>query len=251
MTFSIDTTGLEADQIAVLESSAVKAALLASYQKQHEADEKPLRTKRDELMQEVATLKGKVKEVDDLGGVEALKKAKELEPALKGKDDAVTEKDMKIQQLTDKVEKMQQQQIDSALSKELSKAIREMNGIPELLEPALRARVKADLDESGRVKITVLGEDGKTPWVTDGRDATPKDLLSTLKSAPTYSRAFDAPKNSGGGSDPGGSRPITEANPFAKATLNVTEQSKLMNTDKARAVVLANAAGVKIQGLNA
>jgi hypothetical protein len=109
-----------------------------------------------------------------------------------------------------------------------------------------RARTVFELDENGNV---VAMKDGKVIYNGNAEPITIKDWVNTT--------AKDAPhlfKESSGGGAPGGKGGqggggFSGKNPFKAESMNLTEQGKLINTDRPLAARLAQEAGVSIPGL--
>lgn len=102
-------------------------------------------------------------------------------------------KDKEIARLQRQLEHVQ---IDSKVVEAISKA----GGNVELLKPHVRSRLQLNTDDFSTV---VLDTDGKTPKVDgDGNPVTIDALVGEMRTSETYSGAFKATAQSGGGSDP-------------------------------------------------
>jgi len=90
----------------------------------------------------------------------------------------------------------------SFINAEITSAIASAKGIPDLLMPVIRSKVKTE-DKDGKLNIVVLGQDGK-PRIKDGQGAafTLADLVAELKSNETFGRAFDGAGATGAGTTP-------------------------------------------------
>lgn len=121
-----------------------------------------------------------------------------------------------------------------ALEAELASAIAEGNVVPALV-PAFKAMIaqqaKADLVD-GKYSVTI------------GEKAAREHIKAFLDSED--GKAFRAAPVNGGGGATGGGGGGGGNNPFAKDTMNMTEQARLIKTDPAQAKVLASAAGVEL-----
>lgn len=169
---------------------------------------KPLLNKRDDLLSEVKTLKGKLSTFDsvDIDGLkEKASKADELESKLKGlskSDEKYDELKRSLEeQLTlerQKHEKFVNQYTEQAVDSRITQAISRNSGIPELLKPIVKSRVKPVLSESGDVSMEVLSQDGK-PYFVNGKEATVDDIVNELKNDEIYARAFNGSGASGTG----------------------------------------------------
>jgi hypothetical protein len=125
-------------------------------------------------------------------------------------------------------------------------AILEAKGVPELLLPTMRSRLKV-VETDGKFGVQVLNDRGNQDYVVKGGNTVPStiaDLVAKFKADPKFGRAFDASERSGGGANPpgqgGGGRP----NPWAKDTFNLTEQMKLLRSDPALAAAMKQQAGI-------
>lgn len=135
--------------------------------------------------------------------------------------------------------------IDSALvERGLSAGLRE-TAQQDLI---LRGRNVFQLDDHDNV---VAMKDGK-PWYDDKGDPMTIDNWITNTLHKEAEHLFHP--NQGGGSKGGksnnGNQGFQGKNPFAADSLNITEQGKLMKSDRPLAQRLATEAGVRIPGLN-
>lgn len=244
MSINLNLEGLSDEAKTILASADVQKVIQSAI----EAAEAPLKRSKDELLGEKKELARQLKEVNDLGGLDALKEVPKVkeEVAKKTTEEQTYADQVKAlqKQLTD----MRQQDTNAKLQARIHDDIRELKGAPELLESHVKSRIKHEMADDGSLKVTVLDKNG-VPMFVDGKEAGIKDLLNEFKGHQTLSRAFDAPQLNGAGSKP--SATVAASNPFATATKNLSEQGRLVKTDRARATQLANEAGVKITGLNA
>lgn len=178
-----------------------------------EEQKKPLLAKRDELMSEVKTAKDKLKAVEELGDLDTLKsilskhkenedkiKQAEAEALAKSGNFKALEENLRAE-LTKKeesVNKFRQKAIQSKIESDLTAAIVENKGVPELLKPLLTSRIKGSLTEDGDVEVEVLDDNGQ-PLFVGGKAGTIKDLIESIKSNEVYGRAFEATGASGSG----------------------------------------------------
>lgn len=97
----------------------------------------------------------------------------------------------------------------SALEKNLidaaaTSAIAELKGVPALLLPHIRDRVKVE-EKDGEFSVVVLDEDRKTPKLNaTNQPMSIKELVAAMREDETFGRAFEAPGGSGGGGQGGG-----------------------------------------------
>ena len=244
MTIELNYEGLDEATTTALKSEAVQKLIADAF----EAAEKPLRDKRDALLGEKKALETQLKEVNDLGGVEALKQVPVIKEDVSKKTKAEESYAEQVKTLQKQLDDMKSQNVNSKLAERLSREIREAKGAPELLEHHVKSRILHKLDDNGNLQVTVLDKNGVEMFV-NGKEASVSDLLNEFKGNPTYQRAFEAPQLGGGGTKANAST-STLANPFASTTLNISEQGRMIKTDRNRAVQLANEAGVQIEGLN-
>jgi hypothetical protein len=83
-------------------------------------------------------------------------------------------------------------------------AIASAKGIPQLLLPHVKSRVKV-IEDNGTFKVQVLGQDGN-PMIADaaGTPAGIAHLIESFKADPVFGRAFEGTGASGGGAQQGG-----------------------------------------------
>ena len=131
------------------------------------------------------------------------------------------------QELADKDKKLDsyRSQLERKLiDAEAVAAIVAAKGIPELLLPIVKSRVKA-LESNGEFGFQILNPDG-TPMIADGA-GTPANfgnLIESLKANPTYGRAFEGSGASGGGAHQGGT--ANAPKPMALAAFNELSPSE-------------------------
>lgn len=205
----------------------------------------PLITNRDDVLGQLATVKTKLKTFED-AAAKAQADADAAKLAAAEKDGTVETVKTHFTGLLSAKEKelndLRMSILNEKVTNKLITAIREGDAVPELLEPHLRGRIKADMVE-GKLKVSILTANGM-PMVVDGKDASLKDLLAEFKANPTFQPAFKAPAAGGSGSRE--TQGLSGSNPWAKATFNVTEQMKLYRTDKAAAIRMAAQHGVTL-----
>lgn len=85
-------------------------------------------------------------------------------------------------------------------------AIVEEKGMPELLMPFLKDKVKV-VEEDGKFNVYVVDAQGDRRFSgTTGSPMTIKELVKEMKANEKYARLFDSTTNSGGGKQPGTSQ---------------------------------------------
>jgi hypothetical protein len=200
-------------------------------------------TKRDELLSQVTAFGTRLKTFEDAATAaenarraaeaDAIEKGGNAEEVKKHFTGLLTAKEQELAQVRESI-------LTEKVANKLNAAIREAKGVPELLEPHLRGRIKAEMVD-GKLKMSILTVNGM-PMMVGDKDATLSDLLGEFKSNATFGRAFEAPAAGGAGGKASGT--TTPGNPWAPATRNVTEQMRLYRTDKAAAIRAAAEHGV-------
>ena len=130
--------------------------------------------------------------------------------------------------------------VDSAVTA----AISEKNGNALLLKPHVSGRIKAEVDEDGRVELVVLTPTGEPMEDKTGAPATVLDLVEEFRNTEHFGAAFAADGTGGTGAREG-QRIKTGRNPWSKEHFNLTEQARLSRENPAAAKRLreqANAA---------
>lgn len=134
------------------------------------------------------------------------------------------------------------------LDSEITRAVTEAKGVPELLGHVVRGQLDVQRTDDGRFNLRVLGPDGQ-PRIKDsqGNPYALSDLVADLKQDPKYGRAFEASGAAGSGATgSSGNRGGGAANPFKADSRNVTEQMRLAKENPAEAKRLAAEAGVRL-----
>lgn len=125
-------------------------------------------------------------------------------------------------------------------------AISKHKGVEKLLLPAIRPRLKVKKGDDGKFFVEVQNEQGNPEWVTKGGKAvaaTIDDLVAKMKEDADYGAAFEGTGHSGSGArnQRGGSH--NGKNPWAKDSINFTEQMRLEKTNPNLAASLKAQAG--------
>lgn len=163
-------------------------------------------------------------------------------------DAAVLEATKKLQRTIDKQTKdiadkdaaisaANKARIDETIDRHLTTELATHKGVPELLLPMLRGRVKGEIGEDGKVVLTVLAANGEEMQAAGGQVATVATLVEAIKADAKFGMAFEA---DGGGSGAKGDakRQSSTAgkNPWMKgANFNRTEQMKISQSNPALA----------------
>jgi len=108
-------------------------------------------------------------------------------------------------------------------------AIAEAKGVPQLLLPHVKGRVKV-LEQDGKFSVQVLDAAGN-PMVADaaGTPATFKHLIESFKADPVFGRAFEGNNASGGGGNGGGGKPNTGQKTMTRDAFNQLEPAAKMS----------------------
>lgn len=129
--------------------------------------------------------------------------------------------------------------IDNAIIGAISKA----KGNAELLQPHVRRHVKL-FEDDGKLNARVVDQSGN-PRIAgaEGDYMTIEGLLEEFKKSDTYAPCFEGSRatGSGAGGNGNGSGGAVK-NPFARDTLNLTEQARLKRDDPEAAARLQKAA---------
>ena len=129
--------------------------------------------------------------------------------------------------------------VDSAVTA----AISEKNGNALLLKPHVSGRIKAEVDEDGRVELIVLTPTGEPMEDKTGAPASVLDLVEEFRNTEHFGAAFAADGTGGTGAREG-QRIKAGKNPWMKDQLNLTEQARISRENPATAARLKAAAGV-------
>lgn len=123
-------------------------------------------------------------------------------------------------------------------------AISHAKGNSDLLMPHVRNHVQL-FDEDGEKVARVIDKSGN-PRITGAKGdfMSIEQLLEEFKESTTFAPCFEGSRATGSGAAGGGNGSGgAKANPFAKETLNLTEQARLNRDDPAAAARLKAAAG--------
>jgi len=243
------------DQNTSIDESTIDPAIKAFF----EAKYAPVVSKRDELLGKLGSYKAIDKELESLGGLDAVKalKAQADEAASKAEQErlAALAKDGKLADIEahyqkllaekdQKLSSFQQSLVNKEVDARLAKAIKDEGGNAALLAGILRSRVEATMGADGEISITVKGAAGQTLG-EDGKPLTLKALVAEAKANADYAGAFAAHQASGGGTRKT-TATSTASNPFAQNTQSLTEQMRLIRTQPELARTLAAEAGVQV-----
>ena len=250
---NVVAVALPEDMAPEMKEMFAKPEFQAALSKIVETQVAPLKAKRDELLASSTSYKKQLDALDnaktqaELAAAEVSRKAA-LEAAQKTGDvEKITSQYSK--QLQDKeteLSSFKQKVVDKEISLKVANAIAAAGGVPELLEYAVRGRVKASMEGSD-IKISVLNSDGAQMLKSDGVPATMADLMEEFKGNEVYGRAFTSTGTRGAGSRASSDVNTDASNPFDRKSkeFNVSKAMEIARTNPEKAKRLAQAAGVK------
>jgi hypothetical protein len=170
---------------------------------------------------------------DSAGKIEKIKK--ELE---KASQEALAKKDQELAAM--------ESTLKSHLMESAAKAaLAEEKGKIKPLLPYVLNKLSF-VKENGQYAVRVLDEDGEVRLTKDGKDMGIRELVQELKADPDFSALFEGTGTSGSGSRPNGSAGGSGApqnNPWAKGSINLTEQMRVTRENPALANKLRQQAG--------
>ncbi|AWJ93838.1 hypothetical protein Sp245p_28885 (plasmid) [Azospirillum baldaniorum] len=214
---------------------------------------KAIEEKRNELLHENKSLKEKFKDIDldeyvrlrqeaaeaqerlRQAEEEKLKKSGDFEAIKKRlQDDFQAQVKVKDERIATLYRNLEQKLVDA----ELTAAISAEKGIPQILLPLLKNRVKVT-EVEGQFITEVIGEDGQRMYGQDGKPAGLGDLVKSFKANEIYGRCFESPMAGGSGSRTVSTGALDGIkNPWSKENWNVTEQFRLMKSNPEQASAL-------------
>lgn len=77
------------------------------------------------------------------------------------------------------------------IDNEILAASNELKGVPEILGPLVKSRLKV-IDDAGVSRVVVLGDNGEVQFNINQRPKGVKELMAELKTDPKFARLFDA-----------------------------------------------------------
>lgn len=112
---------------------------------------------------------------------------------------------------------------------EATSAIAGLKGVPELLLPHIRGRVKVE-EKDDEFVATVLTADGKGPQLNEKNEPmTIKELVATMREDPIYGRAFEGSGHSGGGGGGGDGGGGGGDGTMKKSAMNTKQKAEFMD----------------------
>lgn len=214
-----------------------------------------LKTKNQELLGEVKKFKTKSKVVPD--GFDPVKYQEMLdanaaadEEAAKAagkwdeyKAELVETHKTEMATLRTENESLHGQLENVLVTNEIMSAISKAKGNSDLLMPHVRKHVKL-IEEEGAMVARVIDKAGNARIAgAEGDFMTISGLLDEFKATDVYAPCFEGSRATGSGAGGSGGSGGADNNPFAKDTLNLTEQARLRREDPQAATRLQKAAG--------
>jgi hypothetical protein len=209
-----------------------------------------LKNKNTELLSDLAKLKQYRNSIDELGGLDHIReiiksKKEKQEKALEESGDLVAIKRQyqdEIASLQAKVEKFNNEKLQSRIDEKLRGVVESSGGAWELVSPVMKKFIKTEVYDDDIV-YQVLDDSGHS-LIKEGRDAKIEDLVDKLRNDPLYGRAFER-SSTKTGSGAIGSKRKPESNPWLKESLDLANQTKIWLDNPERARRMMAEAGVK------
>lgn len=157
------------------------------------------------------------------------------EEKLKNLEDEYTKdiEDMKTGAQTEK-EKLMKALVTNLKERELTEALAKANGNIPVLKPHISPYIDVREMEDGAFKAVVIDEQGNPRKGSGGKLLSIESLVSEFKEKPEFQGdGLFKVETKTGGANSGGNRSTDtgEINPFAKETLNLTQQALLKKND--------------------
>lgn len=166
---------------------------------------------KENILAKIAELEGKAKQTPD-------QKAQLESLRLQLQDSFGKEKE----KLGKQAETLRGQLYTHLVENQALSAIAEAKGIPELLLPVIKAAVRTEEADDGKLVVRVLGADGQPRYNIDGSFMTVKGLVEELKADTKYGRVFESERQQGGaGTQQNSTR---KPGPAPKTTLSATDK---------------------------
>lgn len=166
---------------------------------------KSLRSKRDELLGEKQSWKQKWEKYEALGDVDTLSKLVNASKTKTEKTDDNVNPDLvealkkQIGERDSALELFKANYVKTQVDSKIESAIAEAKGNPRLLKHIVQERIKATLDDEGKVSIAVFTKEGKGMFRRDSAPATIEDLIAELRDDADLGIAFQGSGANGSG----------------------------------------------------
>lgn len=236
------TTGIKANRDQLLKDNKDLKTKLKAFDG---IDADDLTTVLAELDLEAGDIVERLKTPPNADGKDAaaIKAAAEAE-AEKKWSGKVTKAEKRATDAEAKTTASEKARVDSEIDRQLTTELAAKKGIPDLLMPMLRGRIKGEIDaDTGKINLKVLAPNGDEMQGASGAMATVADLVETIKRDDKFGGAFEAEGGGSGGGKGGDRKPVNgRVNPWMKATRNLTEQAKISAENPTLAAQLKKAA---------
>lgn len=227
-----------------LNDPTIKAAIEQQAKAMAEKNERGLRANRDKLLAELKELKQSVDPEEYQRLRDEHEKREEEKARAAGKFDELRQKLIKQHEdeksaLLQEAGTAKQRLAEYIRKNEAIRAISKVDGIAELLEPHVLSRLRTELREDGTADVVVVDAKGEPRIGEKGEIMTVDQLLAEMKENDVFAPAFRGSRASGGGATGSGAggRAVSK-NPWSKASLNLTEQARILRDNPAQAARL-------------
>ena len=243
---SEENTNVESGQEGNTDANAEQ---LADLQRQVEA----VNNKNQELLGKLSNASKITEQLNELGGLDRIREVVQSKSSEQNNSQSVIEqKDKYIKELEERVSGFTQSQVNSKVDDHIRSALAEqgLDNRFDLLAPHFKSRVKGELVE-GQVRINVLQDDGSTPYLKDGRDASVKDLVEDFSKRESFADLFSR-KVTGTGKPANSSNTVEhtdpKSNPFTREGKNIAKQISMWQQDPKKAERLQKEADSLLKG---
>lgn len=249
----LDLNAPEVQEAVQAAAAAAVAEATKSFDEKLAAETEGLRNKNQQLLGEVKKFKSKVSSIPEDFDPDAWKtmreeseKAREEAAKAAGKWDEYKQELVQTHEaektsLLDENGKLKSQLENVLVNNSIMGAIAHAKGNADLLMPHVRDHVKL-FDEDGELVARVVDKAGN-PRIAGAKGdfMSIEGLLEEFKETTTFAPCFEGSRATGSGAGGDGSGG-TKNNPFAKDSLNLTEQARLRREDPNKAARLEAAA---------
>lgn len=138
---------------------------------------------------------------------------------------------------------------DLFIETQVTGAILERKGVPLLLLPHMKPRIRVK-EKDGKLSLEILNGEGMPMLGDKGESAKPVDLVKEFEASDTFGRAFDGSGQAGAGGvggRKGNGQDGKGRNPWAKESWNLTEQGRINRDHPALAKEFMDQAGVPVR----
>lgn len=126
------------------------------------------------------------------------------------KEDLAKAHSKDLEKVSKRSEALQTQLYGLLVENAATTAIAELKGVPELLMPFVKTQVNV-LEEDGEYRVFVVDGQGDRRYSgITGQPMSIKELVSEMKANEKFGRLFESEAPQGGGTPPGGRRPVQQ-----------------------------------------